>query len=92
MRSVTGPGSIFDESPTEVVSKEQKQISSELMVAMKAKICAALETEDVVVEDIYGNHQHVNIEVTSALFEEKTAVQRQRMVYKVRNPHSNLCC
>jgi stress-induced morphogen len=82
--SATGPGSAFDESPDEPVSEQTQQLSNELMTSMKQKIMAALETEDVVVEDIYGNYQHVNIEVISPLFEDKTSVQRQRMVYKVR--------
>ena len=83
MRSATGPGSMFDESPTEPITEAQKQISQQLMDAMKQKIADALEAESVVVEDIYGNNQHVNIEVVSNSFEDKSAVQRQRLVYKV---------
>jgi stress-induced morphogen len=81
--SATGPGSIFDESPKEPVSDHQRQISEVLMASMEEKIKAALETDIVSVKDVYGDNQHVSIEVVSPLFEDKSAVQRQRMVYKV---------
>jgi len=42
----------------------------------------ALETEDVNVRDASGDGRHVEIDVRSALFEGKSAVQRQRLVYK----------
>lgn len=75
---------MFDESPTEPVTDEQRQISADLITAMQSKISEALEAESVNVDDVYGNHQHVNIRVVSAQFDGKNAVQRQRMVYKVR--------
>lgn len=76
---------MFDESPTEPVTTEQRQISADLMSAMQSKISEALEADSVKVEDVYGNNQHVNIEVVAEQFEGKNAVQRQRMVYKVRS-------
>jgi stress-induced morphogen len=42
----------------------------------------ALETDQVTVQDVNGDGRHVEIDVTSALFEGKTPVQRQRLVYK----------
>eukprot|EP00892_Ulva_mutabilis_P007788 jgi/Ulvmu1/5381/UM022_0176.1 len=82
VRSAAGPGGMFDEAPTEPITTEQRQISEELMDSMKSKIETALEAERVDVKDVYGDHQHVSIEVVSAQFEDKTTVQRQRMVYK----------
>ena len=84
VRSSVGPGSAFDESPAEPVSQEEKQISASLMDSMRDKIATALGTDQVTVKDVYGNSQHVSIEVISSVFEDKTSVQRQRMVYKVR--------
>lgn len=75
--------SAFDETPTEPVSSEQRAIGETIMQQMKDKISEALEAQDVTVSDKYGNHQHVSIDVVSELFEGKSAVQRQRMVYKV---------
>jgi BolA protein len=48
------------------------------------KIRAALETDDVKVMGAYDdpNGSHISIEVTSAMFEGKRAVQRQQLVYK----------
>ena len=48
------------------------------------KIRAALETDDVKVVGAYDdpNGSHISIEVKSALFEGKRAVQRQQLVYK----------
>jgi stress-induced morphogen len=42
----------------------------------------ALETDEVSVRDASGDGRHVEIDVRSTLFEGKTAVQRQRLVYK----------
>lgn len=89
-RSAAGPGGVFDESPKEPISPQQQQISAELMVSMRSKIEAALEADSVEVKDVYGDHQHVSIEVVSQMFEDKTTVQRQRMVYKVRPGHGKL--
>lgn len=85
MRSAAGPGGVFDESPTEPITPQTRQISEELMASMSAKIKTALETDRVQVKDVYGDYQHVSIDVVSAMFEDKTTVQRQRMVYKVRS-------
>eukprot|EP01023_Acetabularia_acetabulum_P018175 TRINITY_DN19184_c0_g1_i1.p2 TRINITY_DN19184_c0_g1~~TRINITY_DN19184_c0_g1_i1.p2 ORF type:complete len:190 (+),score=16.33 TRINITY_DN19184_c0_g1_i1:54-572(+) len=71
----------FSEKP-DYVSPQQIQISDKLMQDMTVKIGGALETENVKVVDAYGDSQHVSIEVVSDLFEGKSAVQRQRMVYK----------
>ncbi|KAL3908833.1 MAG: hypothetical protein SGARI_002885 [Bacillariaceae sp.] len=48
------------------------------------KISAALETDAVKVVGAYDdpNGSHISIEVTSAMFEGKRAVQRQQLVYK----------
>mmetsp|Transcript_3314 Transcript_3314/g.7257 ORF Transcript_3314/g.7257 Transcript_3314/m.7257 type:complete len:148 (-) Transcript_3314:261-704(-) len=58
------------------------QMSSALMQSMSDKIKEALETDRVVVKDMYGDGRHVSIDVVSDAFEGKNAVQRQRMVYK----------
>jgi len=58
------------------------QITGELMASMQAKIEASLEAASVVVEDTSGDGSHVSIDVVSTLFEGKTSVQRQRLVYK----------
>ena len=59
------------------------QVSSELMASMRAKIIDALEdTVSCEVVDESGDGQHVNISVVSKAFEDKSAVNRQRMVYK----------
>lgn len=52
------------------------------MESMRAKIAAALEAQNVSIVDVYGDGRHVSIDVVSGAFEGKTAVQRQRMVYK----------
>ena len=46
------------------------------------QISSELETEKVKITDVNGDAQHVIIDVVSKLFEGKTSVQRQRMVYK----------
>ncbi|KAJ9525480.1 hypothetical protein QJQ45_003117 [Haematococcus lacustris] len=72
---VTGPGPDPSGAPA-------GQISSTLMESMRAKIAAALEAQNVSIVDVYGDGRHVSIDVVSGAFEGKTAVQRQRMVYK----------
>lgn len=57
-------------------------ITEELMKTMKAKISAALQTENVSVKDVRGDGRHVEIDVVSELFEGQKPMQRQRMVYK----------
>eukprot|EP01025_Chloroclados_australasicus_P006796 TRINITY_DN12168_c0_g2_i12.p1 TRINITY_DN12168_c0_g2~~TRINITY_DN12168_c0_g2_i12.p1 ORF type:complete len:190 (-),score=8.86 TRINITY_DN12168_c0_g2_i12:166-660(-) len=71
----------FSEKP-DYVSPEQVKISEKLMQDMQQKIGQALESDQVKVVDAYGDSQHVSINVISTLFEGKSAVQRQRMVYK----------
>lgn len=73
----------FDESPKEPITPAQKQISQELMTSMESSIGKALEAEKVSVTDVYGDNQHVCINVVSTQFEGQTAVKRQRLVYKV---------
>ena len=46
------------------------------------QIMAQLETDCVTVHDTSGDGQHVAIDVVAEVFEGKTQVQRQRMVYK----------
>lgn len=61
------------------------QVTSALMEQMKSKIMEALETDKVTIADVYGDGRHVTIDVVSQVFEGKGAMQRQRMVYKVRS-------
>ena len=61
---------------------EGNNITSELVAAMRAKIGEGLETDQVEVRDESGNARHVSIKVVSKLFEGKSSVNRQRMVYK----------
>jgi stress-induced morphogen len=65
-------------------SSTDNNISSALMESMRGKIQAALSAEMVQVEDMQGDGRHVEIVVVSKEFEGKSAVNRQRMVYKVR--------
>jgi len=78
---VTGPGGSYSEDPPSI-DPEKAAISSETIATMKEKISEALETEDVVVSDAYGDARHVAIEVVSNAFEGLSSVQRQRLVYK----------
>jgi stress-induced morphogen len=48
----------------------------------QAKISEALETENVVVVDASGDGRHVSIDVVSKVFEGKSSVKRQQLVYK----------
>ena len=57
-------------------------MTSDLMQSMKEKIQAKLEADSVSVVDQSGDGQHVNISVVSQAFQDKSAVQRQRLVYK----------
>ncbi|KAL6876481.1 hypothetical protein ACP4OV_013053 [Aristida adscensionis] len=50
--------------------------------ALEAKIKEQLEAETVTVVDTSGDGRHVVIDVVSKAFEGKSAVARQRMVYK----------
>ncbi|KAL4557282.1 hypothetical protein LXL04_035455 [Taraxacum kok-saghyz] len=57
-------------------------IDSPLMQSMQTKIKEELNAELVTVTDAYGDGRHVSIDVVSSAFEGKSAVNRQRMVYK----------
>ncbi|KAG6549952.1 hypothetical protein Mapa_008463 [Marchantia paleacea] len=57
-------------------------VDSPLMQSMQAKIKEQLDAENVIVKDAYGDGRHVSIDVVAAVFEGKSAVNRQRMVYK----------
>lgn len=59
-------------------------VTAELTARMQSKIQVALEARHVKVHDTSGDGRHVVIEVVSDAFEGKSAVNRQRMVYKVR--------
>ncbi|RLN12285.1 protein BOLA4, chloroplastic/mitochondrial [Panicum miliaceum] len=50
--------------------------------ALEAKIKEQLEADEVTVVDTSGDGRHVCIDVVSKAFEGKSAVNRQRMVYK----------
>ena len=52
------------------------------MKSMQEKIQTALEASSVSVVDTSGDGQHVAIDVVADVFEGKTEVQRQRLVYK----------
>jgi acid stress-induced BolA-like protein IbaG/YrbA len=60
------------------------QVDSELIARMRTKIQTALEAQQVDVADVQGDGRHVEIMVVASSFEGKSAVNRQRMVYKVR--------
>lgn len=60
------------------------QITSELVQRMQTKIQDALQAQKVEVADVAGDGRHVEIFVIAKEFEGKSAVNRQRMVYKVR--------
>uniref|UniRef100_A0A0E0LBP3 Uncharacterized protein n=1 Tax=Oryza punctata TaxID=4537 RepID=A0A0E0LBP3_ORYPU len=55
---------------------------SPAMQAMETKIKEQLEADTVTVVDTSGDGRHVCIDVVSKVFEGKSAVNRQRMVYK----------
>nr|GEV98166.1 hypothetical protein [Tanacetum cinerariifolium] len=57
-------------------------IDSPLMQSMQSKIKEELNAELVTVNDAYGDGRHVSIDVVSSAFAGKSAVNRQRMVYK----------
>lgn len=59
-----------------------EQSVNALITSMKSKISEALETEEVTVSDAYGDGRHVSIDVVSDVFEGKSTLQRQRLVYK----------
>uniref|UniRef100_A0A0E0E213 Uncharacterized protein n=1 Tax=Oryza meridionalis TaxID=40149 RepID=A0A0E0E213_9ORYZ len=55
---------------------------SPAMQALETKIKEQLEADTVTVVDTSGDGRHVCIDVVSKVFEGKSAVNRQRMVYK----------
>ncbi|KAL2323771.1 hypothetical protein Fmac_028150 [Flemingia macrophylla] len=54
-----------------------------LIQSMEKKIKEQLNVDSVTVKDAYGDGRHVSIDVVSTAFEGQSAVNRQRMVYKV---------
>ncbi|KAK7393762.1 hypothetical protein VNO78_22326 [Psophocarpus tetragonolobus] len=54
-----------------------------LIQSMHNKIKEQLNAQSVTVKDAYGDGRHVSIDVVSTAFEGQSAVNRQRMVYKV---------
>jgi stress-induced morphogen len=66
------------------MSTDGGQITSELVQRMQTKIQEALQAQRVEVADVAGDGRHVEIVVVAKEFEGKSAVNRQRMVYKVR--------
>ncbi|GAQ81481.1 hypothetical protein KFL_000810225 [Klebsormidium nitens] len=58
------------------------QLTSTMINDMKEKIGQELEAVSVVVQDISGDGRHVSIDVVSPVFEGKSSMNRQRMVYK----------
>lgn len=65
------------------MSSDGGQITSELVQRMQTKIQEALQAQRVEVADMAGDGRHVEIVVVAKEFEGKSAVNRQRMVYKV---------
>eukprot|EP00955_Chlamydomonas_euryale_P022600 238515-Chlamydomonas_euryale.AAC.1 len=51
---------------------------------MSANIRTALDATAVSVKDVYGDGRHVTIHVVADAFDGKSTMNRQRMVYKVR--------
>jgi len=81
------------------MSSDGGQITSELVQRMQTKIQEALQAQRVEVADMAGDGRHVEILVIAKEFEGKSAVNRQRMVYKVTNykhklavTFAKLCC
>jgi len=66
-------------------------ITAATMADMRRKIGEALETDAVSVTDVHGDGRHVSIDVVAAAFEGKSAVARQRLVYKVRALRVRAC-
>jgi stress-induced morphogen len=80
------PGFLFasPSSTSSSSSSSSPSPSSSIVDTCRAKIAAALETDDVAVTGAHDdpNGSHISIRVTSALFEGKRPVQRQQLVYK----------
>lgn len=69
-------------SPILRMSASDNNITADLIESMRVNIREQLEAETVEVMDLSGNGRHVAIKVVSEKFEGKSAVNRQRMVYK----------
>lgn len=69
-------------SPIMRMSASDNNITADLIESMRTNIREQLEAETVEVMDLSGNGRHVAIKVVSEKFEGKSAVNRQRMVYK----------
>lgn len=78
----TGGNSYYRASPILKMSASDNNITSDLIESMRVNIREQLEAESVEVMDLSGNGRHVAIKVVSEKFEGKSAVNRQRMVYK----------
>ena len=78
----TGGNSYYRASPILKMSASDNNITSDLVESMRVNIREQLEAESVEVMDLSGNGRHVAIKVVSEKFEGKSAVNRQRMVYK----------
>ena len=78
----SGGNSYYRASPILKMSASDNNITSDLIDSMRVNIREQLEAESVEVMDLSGNGRHVTIKVVSEKFEGKSAVNRQRMVYK----------
>ena len=78
----SGGNSYYRASPILKMSASDNKITSDLIESMRVNIREQLEAETVEVMDLSGNGRHVAIKVVSEKFEGKSAVNRQRMVYK----------
>ena len=78
----SGGNSYYRASPILKMSASDNNITSDLIESMRVNIREQLEAESVEVMDLSGNGRHVAIKVVSEKFEGKSAVNRQRMVYK----------
>jgi len=80
---VSGPGATPAAAPA-AAAPADSAITAATMADMRRKIGEALETDSVRVTDVHGDGRHVSIDVVAAAFEGKSAVARQRLVYKAR--------
>ena len=78
-----GAGGLLAARAASTSGGAEGQVSADLMERMRSKIAGALDAAAVVeVADVQGDGRHVEIVVVSKEFEGKSAVNRQRMVYK----------
>lgn len=73
------------------MSAQEGQVTSELIQRMRSKIATALDAQIVEVQDVQGDGRHVEISVVASKFEGQSAVNRQRMVYKVCTVWAAVC-